>query len=47
MHQIYTFGYTDQLPHQLQALAEHLDAVLVWTSVSALAAAYWTGPPAD
>lgn len=29
MHQLYTFGYTGQLPHHLQALAEHLDATVV------------------
>jgi uncharacterized protein (DUF488 family) len=29
MHQLYTFGYGGQLPDQLRAPAEHLDAVVV------------------
>ena len=29
MHPLYTFGYTGRHPHQLRALAEHLDAVVV------------------
>jgi uncharacterized protein (DUF488 family) len=29
MHQLYTLGYNGQLLYQLQALAEHLDAVVV------------------
>jgi uncharacterized protein (DUF488 family) len=29
MHQLYTLGYNGRLLYQLQALAEHLDAVVV------------------
>lgn len=29
MHPLYTYGYTGRLPHQLRALAEHLEAVVV------------------
>jgi len=29
MHQLYTFGYSGPLPHELRALAEHLDAIVV------------------
>lgn len=29
MHPLYTFGYSGRLPHELLALAEYLDAVVV------------------
>jgi uncharacterized protein (DUF488 family) len=29
MHPLYTFGYTSRFPHQVRALAEHLEAVVV------------------
>jgi uncharacterized protein (DUF488 family) len=29
MHQLYTFGYSGRLPHELRALVEQLDAVVV------------------
>jgi uncharacterized protein (DUF488 family) len=29
MHQLYTFGYSGRLPHELRALVDHLDAIVV------------------